>query len=292
MDKLLDASNYGICLFSLEILQDFLKRKKIRTKKLLEKLQKDRDLYLDTQKEGIWLPIAGIDAYKYVIKIEGYDEPFDDEWEQKLEYGGFNLEIRDTLCISGLFNEFDANNFSGYETSYQTMDGHTNYKQFKYDIPSGKYLVTIKGYAHKAAGRKNPKYGFLFSLVKVHAFEGFKNPREDELYEFNVSWLTYSKEATVYWLTEEEAGKNTASGKRKYNAVIQLDDGNTCGLFMRFDKTDSVQNSLTSKCRVDNYLHYKNQDDLLYSGAEYTIYEESREKGKSMLKEVGKIVLE
>ncbi len=90
----------------------------------------------------------------------------------------------------------------------------------------------------------------------------------------------------------DATGGNKASGKRKYYAVIQLDDGNTCGLFMRFDKTDSAQNSLTSKCRVDNYLHYKNQDDLLYSGAEYTIYEESREKGKSMLKEVGKIVLE
>lgn len=292
MDKLLDASNYGICLFSLEVLQNFLKQKKVRTKKLLEKLQKDKELYLDTQKEGIWLPIAGIAAYEYVIKIDGYDGPFDADWKQKLEYGGFNLEIQNTLCISGLFYEFDANNFSGYETTYQTMDGHTCYKQYKYDIPSGKYLVTIKGYAHKTASRKNPKYGFLFSLTKVDVFEDFKNPREDDLYEFDISWLTYSKEAAIYWLPEENGGGNRANGNSEYRAVIQLSDGEVCHIYMRFDKTDSAQNTIVSKCRMDNTLHYKNQDSLFYSGAEYTIYEESKKRGKSAFKEVGRIVIE
>ena len=293
MDKLLDASSYGICLFSLDVLQDFLKREKIRTRKLLQKLQKDKDLYLATQKEGCWLPIAGIASYEYVVKVEGYDEPFDNEWEQKLEYGGFNLEIRDSLCISsiGAFYNFDANDFSEYETSYQTMDGHTKYRQFKYDIPSGKYLVTIRGYAHMTAGRKNPKYGYQFSLAKADAFEGFKNPREDELYEFDVSWLTYSKKATVYWLPEEEGGGNRASGNTEYRAVIQPDGEALCHIYMRFDRAASVQNALTSKCRMDNTLHYKNQDDLFYSGAEYPIYEETRKRGKSTLTEVGRIVI-
>lgn len=293
MDKLLDGSSYGICLFSLDVLQDFLKRKKIRTKKLLQKLQKNKELYLATQREGIWLPFVKIDAYKYIIKIDGYDEPFDDEWVQKLEYGGFNLEIQDTLCVAsiGMFYDFDVNDFSEYVKSCQTMDGNTYYQQFKYDIPSGKYLVTIKGYAHKTAGRRNPKYGFQFSLVKVDAFDGFKNPREDELYEFNVSWLTYSKEATVYWLPEEEGGGNKASGNAEYRAVIQSADGKLCHIYMQFDKTATAQNTLTSKCRMDNTLHYKNQDDLIYSGAEYTIYEESRKNGKSLLQEVGRIVI-
>ncbi len=80
MDKLLDTGSYGICLFSLEVLENFIKREKIKTRKLLQKLQKDKDLYLETQKEGIWLPVVGIAAYKYVIKLEGCDEPFDEEW--------------------------------------------------------------------------------------------------------------------------------------------------------------------------------------------------------------------
>lgn len=36
MDKILSTGSYGICVFSLEVLQDFLKKKRVRTKKLLE----------------------------------------------------------------------------------------------------------------------------------------------------------------------------------------------------------------------------------------------------------------
>ena len=68
MDKVLNVSDYGICLFSMEILQEFLKAEKIRSKKLLNKFQKDRELYLATQKEGVWLPIVQIDSVSYVIK--------------------------------------------------------------------------------------------------------------------------------------------------------------------------------------------------------------------------------
>lgn len=293
MDKVLDTYNYGICLFSLGILQDFLKGEKIRSKKLLEKFQKDKELYLITQKEGIWLPIVGIDSGSYIIKLDGYDEPFDDEWEQKLEYDGFNLEIRDNLCIcdTGMLYSFDVNDFSGYEKSYQAMDGGTVYQQFKYDIPSGKYLIAVKGYAHKQATRENPQYGFLFSLVKTDAFKGFQNPREDELYDFNIGWLVASKEATVYWLAEEESGRNQPLDKREYAAVIQSEDGDICHLYMRFDRTDLTQNNMVNKCRVDNYLHYKKQDDLLYSNAEYILYEELRKRGKTMLKKIGRIVM-
>ena len=35
MDRILSTYSYGICLFSMEVLQDFLKKEKIRSKKLL-----------------------------------------------------------------------------------------------------------------------------------------------------------------------------------------------------------------------------------------------------------------
>ena len=54
MDRILSTYSYGICLFSMEVLQDFLKKEKIRSKKLLHKFQKDKKLYLAMQKEGIW----------------------------------------------------------------------------------------------------------------------------------------------------------------------------------------------------------------------------------------------
>ena len=45
MDRILSTYSYGICLFSMEVLQDFLKKEKIRSKKLLHKFQKDKKLY-------------------------------------------------------------------------------------------------------------------------------------------------------------------------------------------------------------------------------------------------------
>ena len=49
MDRILSTYSYGICLFSMEVLQDFLKKEKIRSKKLLHKFQKDKKLYLAMQ---------------------------------------------------------------------------------------------------------------------------------------------------------------------------------------------------------------------------------------------------
>lgn len=206
MDKVLGTASYGICVFSFEVLQDYLKKKRVRSKKLLEKFQKDKDFYLDAQREGIWIPFAQINSIDYVIKLDGHDAPFDDEWEQKMEYDGFNIEIKDGLWISstGSFYTFQANEYSGEEgtyknpygivnfytgteRSYQTLEGRRIYSDFKYDVPSGKYLLSVKGYARKQALEwPNSNYGFFFSLKKVNEFNGFKNPRE-ETYDFNVA---------------------------------------------------------------------------------------------------------
>ncbi len=66
MDRILSTYSYGICLFSMEVLQDFLKKEKIRSKKLLHKFQKDKKLYLAMQKEGIWFPISKINSGQHL----------------------------------------------------------------------------------------------------------------------------------------------------------------------------------------------------------------------------------
>lgn len=215
MDREINAMGYGICLFSADTLQDFLKREKIRKRKLLSLLQKDKELYLVTQKEGILIPLVGIDAYNYAIKLEGQDEPFDDQWVQKIEYNGFNLEIKDGLWISNIqqlepfepkiYHEKDEEFYttsgyfepiecyrSPYERWYkaETADGskHPVYTDIKYDVPAGRYLLSIKGYARKEKHKYPvPNYGFYLSLTPVEAFEGFKNPREADEYNFNIA---------------------------------------------------------------------------------------------------------
>lgn len=209
MDKLLSASEYGICLFSFDVLQDFLKREKVRSKKLLKVFQSKKKLYLESQKEGIWFPMAGINFFEYVIKVDGFDEPFSDEWEQKLEYSGFNLEVKNGLWISGFGSlfEFKPEQYGGEEGSYavntpfgdimyyynknevsrKSLEGKISYTDYRYDIPDGKYLLTVKGYTR--GDRKNYTYGncgFFFSLARVEDFDGFKNPREQDEFDFNV----------------------------------------------------------------------------------------------------------
>lgn len=209
MERMVNANGYGICLFSANTLEDFLKREKIRKKKLLSLLQKDKELYLTTQREGIWVPFAQINSYNYTIKLAGQDEPFDDQWEQKIDYDGFNLEIKDGLWISAIsrMEPFESKEYhvekeevyakppfgqehchSPRELWYKTLDGiYTNYTDIKYDVPAGKYLLSIKGYVRKESLEyPAPNCGFLFSLTEVEAFEGFKNPRESDDYDFNL----------------------------------------------------------------------------------------------------------
>lgn len=295
MDKLLSIFDYGISLFSLEVLQDFLKQQKIRSKKLLTKFQKDEELYITTQKEGIFLPLVQIDGGEYIIKLDGHDAPFDEEWEQKLEYDGFHLEIKDRLCISdiGRLNFYDPDQLSQYKNAYQTMDGITGYTSFQYDVPSGKYRVTVKGYARKGASghsstKEDPQYGFLFSLVPTDAFDGFQNPRESTLYEFNIGWLTRSREALVEWLSEAEGGRKEPPAEEEYNPVIELEDGKLCHLHIKFDRTGTAQNKMTDNARVSILFTYQ-YDSLLTSNAEYIICEESRKSGKRLLKPTGRL---
>lgn len=191
MDKMLRADDYGICLFSVQALQDFLKTNKVRSRKLLQKFQKDKDLYLAAQKEGIWIPFVQINAYKYTVKVDGYDAPFGEEWDLVMEYEGFNIEVKDGLWIAAIscFHTFDADKYHGTELSYQTYDGKIGYLGYKYDVPAGKYLFAIRGHARRQKLEdENLNYGFSFSLNKVGEFEDFKNPREEE-YDFNIGQM-------------------------------------------------------------------------------------------------------
>ncbi|MFJ7662780.1 hypothetical protein ACIQXW_10300 [Lysinibacillus sp. NPDC097162] len=173
------------------ILEEFLKKEKARSKKILKNFQDNHKRYINSLAEGIWIPFLPIDSIEYLIKIDNYNQSFDDEWEEKMVYHNFNIEVKDTLWIAsiGLFYELNRNKFlENDEISYQTLDGETLYSGFRYNVDSGKYLVSIKGYARKKKlDYPNPNFGFLFSLKKVVEFEGYNDPREDEKYNFNVA---------------------------------------------------------------------------------------------------------
>lgn len=212
MDRIVNSTEYGICLWSMDTLKVFLKSEKIRAKKLLALFQKDDEKYLKLQKDGVWIPIPQIDHGDYCIKFKNLNESFDDDWEQVLEYDGFNLDVRDGLWVSGLgsfltFNEaahrgegreFTENGMLNYESDKEiwhiTLNDYKIYHDVWCDIPAGKYLLTIRGYAKKGpVDMKEAKYGYQFELIEVEQFDGYKNPREEE-YEFNIGQILRDRE--------------------------------------------------------------------------------------------------
>ncbi len=301
MEKILDTSNYGICLFSLPVLQDFMKQKGISDNKLIPKLQRNRKLFIDSQKAGIWVPLVGLDSVAYDVRLEGQDEPFGDEWEEKLSYTGFNLEIQDTLCMAdiGLLHPFEAADFSGDDKHYETRDGHTLYQQFQRKVPSGKYLLGIKGYARKGSkghGERggNAEFGYWFSLTKVEAFEGYQNPREDELFDFNIGDQIRFKEAVIYFYDKSEGGLWKLPSLKKNDCPDIREEGKrTCSLIVKFDKIQPSKNPRELHCRARWLLHFSDSAMSLESGNEYVISKEkySYRTGKSTYKDVGRIVV-
>lgn len=298
MENILDTSNYGICLFSLPVLQDFMKQKGISDNKLIPKLQRNRKLFIDSQKAGIWVPFVGLDSVGYDVRLEGQDEPFDEEWEEKLSYDGFNLEIQDTLCMAdiGLLHPFEVADFREEEKHYETRDGHTLYQQFQRNVPSGKYLLSIKGYARKGSKGYDERggkaeFGYWFSLTKVEAFEGYKNPREDELFDFNIGDRIRFKEAVIYFYNKSEGGLwKLPSLKKPYYPYIQEVGKRACSLNVHFDKIQPADNSRELHCKVDFLLHFSDSEITLESGKEYVISKQGAFRdGKYTYKDVGKI---
>lgn len=298
MEKILDTSNYGICLFSLPVLQDFMKQKGIRENKLIPKLQRNRKLFIDSQKAGVWVPFVGIDSVAYDVRLEGQDEPFDEGWEEKLSYEGFNLEIQDSLCMAdiGLLHPFEAADFSADEKHYQTRDGHTLYQQFQMKVPSGRYSLGIKGYARKGSNGHglrggDAEFGYWFSLTKVDVFEGYQNPREDVLFDFNIGNRIRFKEAVITFTSKKEGGLwRLPSLKKPYYPYVQEEGKRACSLNVYFDKIQPSDKPRELHCKVAWLLHFSDSSLTLESGKEYVISKEGPFRdGKYTYKDVGKI---
>ena len=311
MDKVISTYNYGLCVFSVDTMTAFLKEKKIRSKKVLELFQKKKDLFLETIEAGIWMPIPSINSGKYVIKVKGYEDSFGDEWTQVLSYDGFNLDVKNGLWISdiGSLLKFDKTEYEGEgreETSpygtvsffsskeqwHKDLEGHISYSDYWYDVPEGKYLLTVTGFARKEIiDDKAANYGFQFTLTKVDGFTEAKNPRE-EAYEFNVWWMHISKKAVVHWLPEKESGVMWPLEKEEDNKriIIPLKEDNKAYLTIVYDIINQTEEN-TNNCRVKTGFKTP-KDFVLESGKEYPIYEEIYKRGKTSYKELGRITID
>ena len=228
-----------------------------------------------------------------------------------ISYEGFNLDVRNGLWISdiGSLQEFDKTEYEGdgrEETSpygtvsyysskeqwHKDLGGHVSHSAYWYDVPEGKYLLTVTGFARKEIeDDRAANYGFQIKLTKVEKFTEAKNPRE-EAYEFNIGWLHTTKPAVVHWLPKKESGvkwplEKEESGK---TIVIPLENDKKAYLNIKFDVLNQTEEN-TNYCRVMTWFKTP-KDFVLESGKDYPIYEEIYKRGKYTYKELGTIRIE
>lgn len=261
MERIIETYNYGLCAFSIDTMKDFLKERKIRSKKLLDLFQKKKELFLETIETGTWFPIPSINSGEYVISVEGFDEPFGEEWTEVLSYEGFHLHVKNGFWITdiGEFLKFEESEFQGegreVVSPYGTVDyfsdkekwnkdlsGKISYSAYWYDVPEGKYSITITGYARKDVVEDKNNYGFQFKLKKVEEFMECKNPRE-EAYEFNIDWIYTTKTATVYWLPQKESGIQwpLKEKQHKNSIIIPFENDKKVYLLFGFELSNQTE---------------------------------------------------
>lgn len=217
MERMVSATEYGICLWSKEVLDGFMKHRLVK-KRLLAAFHFNHLLFLKLVKKGIWLTLPQIGCYNYYIAIKNFGEEFDDTWDKVLEYGGFNLSVKDGLWISGNgeFLKYEKEIYEGEEREvtgnfgivthyekekhwYMTLNDYLVVEAVKVDLPEGKYLVNIVGYARKETvedTKQDANYGYQFQFIKVDRFNGYKNPRTDQ-FNFCIETTLKKKKAQI-----------------------------------------------------------------------------------------------
>lgn len=192
MNRIIDVASYGLAVFSIESLSDFVTSKNLRINNVLSFFQNNFSDYLESLKNGVWTPILPIDSIEYEIKITNLNESFNNDWELKFTYGGFNLNIINNsfwIISSGQLSNYNKIRYEENNViSYKTLDNEILNSGFKIDIDSGKYNLTICGYERKNEVQyPQVNYGYLFTLNKVDSFKSFNDPRDDDKYNFNLS---------------------------------------------------------------------------------------------------------
>ncbi len=80
------------------------------------------------------------------------------------------------------------------------------------------------------------------------------------------------KKAIIFWFSKEEGGRIKPPAGETYYPTIELEDGSTWSLAIRFDRQNSRQNEMIDDCEVC-FLFEHAPHHLLSSNAEFILCE-------------------
>ena len=80
------------------------------------------------------------------------------------------------------------------------------------------------------------------------------------------------KKAVIYWFAKEEGGRIKPPTGNEYYPTIELEDGSTWSLAIKFERPNSMQNEMIDQCEVC-FLFEHAPHDLLSSSSEFILCE-------------------
>ncbi len=147
------ADSYGMAIISTELLTEYLKEKQCRAKKLLSYFDKNHILFLDSIKDGKFLPFYKISRFEYSIFISVNEEniTIPEDYDEVFRYNNFYLEVgsRGRVCIAS---------FSYLE--YHLAEIKDNITDMMREVPTGAEGILEKYYPAKGFDLEQGIYEF------------------------------------------------------------------------------------------------------------------------------------
>lgn len=91
------------------------------------------------------------------------------------------------------------------------------------------------------------------------------------------------KKAVIYWFSEAGGGRKKPPTGTEYYPTIELEDGSTWSLAIKFDRTNPTDNEMIDNCEV-SFLFEHAPNYLLISNAEFIICEGPHKVGAMVIR--------
>lgn len=91
------------------------------------------------------------------------------------------------------------------------------------------------------------------------------------------------KKAIIFWLTEAEGGRKKPPMGAEYYPTIQLDDGSTWSVAIKFNRNIVKKDDMVDECEAC-FLFEHSPQHILESNAEFFIYEGPHKVGSMVIR--------
>ncbi|AVB22795.1 MULTISPECIES: hypothetical protein [Pseudomonas syringae group] len=173
----------GIIIFDPEVLNGFLKEKKVKETNIFEFFLQHETLGRLAIEEGILCPIYEIPEDEYSVFLNDASDSKKLLREIKFSHYGFPLKITSGVLVVSDLNallDWDSDFFINYKANYEQRLPSNDY----IEVLSGLYNMTIKGYV----GLKPPyaNLGYGLELIPVSKLPVIDNSISVDDHEFSL----------------------------------------------------------------------------------------------------------